>query len=89
MLIAMIEMTSPGLGRLPWPAYIPGPVGLFGFTDLFLVALALWDVKRDGRIHRATAIGGLILIGSQLMRISIWQTGPWLAFARWATGLVA
>lgn len=89
MLIAMIEMTSPGLGRIPWPAFIPGPVGLFGFSDLFLLALIAWDVRRDGRIHRATMIGGTALIGSQILRLAVWDTALWLAFARWAVSLVA
>jgi len=88
MIIAMIEMTSPGLGRWPWPAFVPGPVILFGFSDLFLLALILWDIKQYGRVHRATAIGGGILFGSHVLRIAIWQTEPWLAFARWAVSLI-
>lgn len=89
MLIAMIEMTSPGFGRMPWPAFIPGPVGLFGFSDLFLVALIAWDLRQNGRVHRATIIGGSALVGSQILRLAVWDTAPWLAFARWAVSLVA
>jgi hypothetical protein len=88
MLLAMIEMTSPGLGRWPWPAFVPGPMILFGFSDLFLVALIAWDLKRLGKVHRATAIGGAFLFGSHILRIAIWQTDAWLAFARWSVGLV-
>lgn len=88
MVLAMIEMTSPGLGRWPWPAFVPGPVVLFGFSDLFLLALIAWDLKRYGKVHRATAIGGACLVGSQAIRIAVWQTEAWIAFARWAVGLV-
>lgn len=89
MVIAMIEMTSPGLGRIPWPPFIPGPVALFGIGDLFLVALIAWDIRSTGRVNAATAIGGTALIASQVLRIAIWETVPWLGFARWAVGLVA
>lgn len=89
MFIAMVEMTSPGLGRWPWPPFIPGPVVLFGFSDLFLLALIAWDLKQHGKVHRATLFGGAWLIGWQVARIATWQTEPWLAFARWAVGLVA
>jgi hypothetical protein len=88
MMIAMIEMTTPGLGRIPWPPSIPGPIALFGFSDLFLVALAAWDIGRTGRLHRATAIGGGALLGSQLLRLAVWGSPAWLAFARWAVSLV-
>ncbi|WP_156405401.1 hypothetical protein [Sphingomonas sp. Root710] len=89
MLIAMIEMTSPGFGRMPWPALVPGPVILFGFSNLFLVALIVWDYRRNGGIHRATAIGGGIMVASQVFRIATWQTEAWLSFARWAVSWVA
>jgi hypothetical protein len=29
------------------------------------------------------------MVGSQILRFAVWQTEPWLAFARWAAGLVA
>ncbi|KKC26745.1 hypothetical protein WP12_07360 [Sphingomonas sp. SRS2] len=89
MMIAMMEMTSPGFGRMPLPAFIPGPVVLFGFSDLFLVALIAWDYKQKGRIHRATAIGGGIMIASQIFRLATWQTETWLAFARWSVSFVS
>lgn len=88
MILAMVEMTSPGLGRWPWPAFVPGPIILFGFSDLFLLALIAWDLKQYGKVHRATAIGGAFVIASQVVRIAVWQTEPWLAFARWAVSLV-
>lgn len=89
MFISMIEMTTPGLGRIPWPPVIPGPVALFGIGDIFLVALIAWDIRSTGKVHRATVIGGSLLIASQVLRIALWETAPWLGFARWAVGLVA
>jgi hypothetical protein len=89
MLIAMIEMTSPGLGRLPWPEFVPGAFTLFGFTDLFLLALVGWDLRQHGRLHRATIIGGTALVASQFLRLAVWDNPAWLAFARWAVALVS
>lgn len=89
MLLAMVEMTSPAFSRWPWPAFVPAQVGLYGFSDLFVLALMAWDVKRFGRVHRTTWFGAAWLVGSQVLRLTIWQTGPWLAFARWAFGLAA
>lgn len=89
MVAAMAEMTSPGLGRIPWPDFIPPPVGLFGFSDLFIVALMIWDVKRFGHVHRATIIGAVAVVGTQAFRLLTWESATWLAFARWSVGLVS
>lgn len=89
MFISMIEMTTPGLGRIPWPEFIPGPIALFGIGDIFLVALLAWDIRSTGKIHRATAVGGTLLIASQILRVAVWETAPWLGFARWAVSLVS
>ena len=48
VLIATLELVPAAIGRLPG-IFIPigsvalGPVGLFGLTDMFLVAMALYD----------------------------------------------
>jgi hypothetical protein len=88
MLIAMIGMMSPAIGRLPLPAIIPPPVAIFGLPDLFLLALIGWDLICRRRLHRATIWGGAFLVGSQLLRVAIMGTPVWLAFADWAVGLV-
>ena len=56
---------------------------------MFLVALIAWDLHQNGRVHRATMIGGAVVVGSQILRLAVWDTAPWLAFARWAVSLVA
>jgi hypothetical protein len=89
MFIAMIGMMSPAIGRMPLPPPFVGPVAIFALPDLFLLALMLFDLMTLGRVHRATVWGGLLLVGSQILRVLIWETEGWLAFARWASGLVA
>ena len=50
--------------------------------------LAIWDVVTLKRLHPATLIGGTILIAEGLLRGPLGATPQWLAFAKWATGLL-
>jgi hypothetical protein len=85
MLIGTLELVPAGVAR--WPGLITaGPLAYFGLTDLFLVAIVLFDVATRGRPHPATIWGGLFLVASQVLRIVISGTGPWLAFAGWLIG---
>ena len=85
MLIGTLELVSAGFAR--WPG-LPnaGPLPYFGLTDVFLVVMLLFDLLTRGRPHPATIWGGLFLIASQVLRIVISGTGPWIAFARWLIG---
>jgi hypothetical protein len=88
MLIAMVGMMGPAIGRLPMPGFLPPPVVIFGLPDLYLLALVGWDLATRGRLHKATLWGGAFLIGSQVLRVAVMTTPAWLAFAAWAVGLV-
>ena len=88
MLLATVGLTTAAIAR--WPLVFDyGPAAFFGLTDLFVVALGVWDFRSRGRLHPATLWGGLALIVSQPLRLAISMTEPWLAFAKWATGLVS
>jgi uncharacterized membrane protein YozB (DUF420 family) len=89
MFIAMVGMMSPAIGRLVTSPTLSGPISIFALPDVFLLALAGYDLAVRGRLHPATLWGGLFLLATQVFRLAIMNTGPWLAFARWATGLVA
>jgi hypothetical protein len=89
MLLASIELLTAAIAR--WPVVMSAGVGIplfFGLTDLFLVPIVIWDLVSRGRVHSATLWGGLLLIASQPLRLVISGTAAWLAFARWATGLL-
>lgn len=87
MLLATISLITAAIAR--WPGVAPyGPLAYFALTDLFVVALAIYDVRARGRLHAVTVWGGLLLIVSQPLRLSIMGTAGWLAFAQWATGLI-
>jgi hypothetical protein len=82
VLIATLELVTAAVAR--WPGVLPlGPIAFFGFTDLFLVALAIFDWRTRGRVHPATLWGGLFLLASQPLRFVIGLTPPWAAFTSW------
>ena len=90
VLIATLDLVTAAVGRMPG-IFIPvgsialGPVGLFGVTDLFIVAIAVFDWRSRGRIHAATLWGGAFLIVSQPGRLLIGATPAWQSFAAWLT----
>lgn len=87
MLIASVQIITAAIAR--WPVVSDfGPPAFFGVTDLFIVALAVWDFRSRGRLHPATLWGGLITIASQPATLALSGTAGWLAFAKWATGLL-
>jgi hypothetical protein len=89
MLLASIELLTAAIAR--WPVVMTAGVGVplfFGLTDLFLVPIVIWDLASRGRVHPVTLWGGLLLVASQPLRLVISGTAAWLAFARWATGLL-
>ncbi len=81
MLIAMIDMLQPSLGRIPFPH---PAIGIF-LPILFLLPLFVWDWRTRGRIHPATLWGSLIVVTVMLVRPMIWTTPAWMEFARWAS----
>jgi hypothetical protein len=87
MLLATVNLVTAAIAR--WPG-LPalGPLAFFGLTDLFVIALAVWDFRARGRLHPVTLWGGLLMIASQPLRLVVSGTEGWLAFARWATGLL-
>ena len=87
MLLATLNLITAAIARWPLLEGL-GPLAFFGITDLFIVALAVWDLRSRGKLHRVTVIGGLLMIISQPLRIIISGTAAWLAFATWATGLL-
>lgn len=86
MLLAMISILPAAVARLPF-AFIQqvGPLAFFGLSDLFIVPCLLYDLATRGRLHRATVLGGLLLVVSHPLRLMVGRTQAWLAFAAWLT----
>jgi hypothetical protein len=84
MLLATLELATAGVSRLPFVEDW-GPVGFFGVADLFILALAAYDLVTRKRVHPATIWGGLFLVASQPLRLVIGGSDAWIAFATWLT----
>jgi hypothetical protein len=86
MVIGTVQIVTAAIAR--WPVVSGfGPPAFFAATDLFIVALAIWDFRSRGKLHPATLWGGLIAIALQPAQLALSGTAAWLGFARWATGL--
>jgi hypothetical protein len=88
MLCALIGMTPPGTGRLPGlQDWLTFPGVIIGSQLLLLSALAIWDLRSRGRVHPVTIIATVVIVGSWVLRLAIWQSEPWLVFAGWISAL--
>jgi hypothetical protein len=82
MLLATVNLLAAAIAR--WPGVMgEAPPVFFGLADLFIVALAAWDLKSRGRLHPATKWGGGLLVLSQPLRLVLSGTPAWLAVAGW------
>lgn len=87
MLLGTLQMATPAIAR--WPGLAPfGPLAFFGITDLFLIAMAIFDFRSRGRLHPVTLWGGILTIVAQPAQLMLSGTDGWLGFARWATALL-
>ena len=86
MLLATISILPAAVARLPF-AFIQqfGPLAFFGLSDLFILPLLLYDFNTRGRPHRATVLGGSLIVLSHPLRLLIGNTHAWLVFATWLT----
>lgn len=85
MLIATIELMNAAVDRLPG-VFAAGLAPFYPGTDLFLLALVIYDGVTLRRIHSATLWGGLFLVSMQVLRVQLRGTSVWLAVAQWLTG---
>ena len=88
MLLATISILAAAIARLPFAIMKAGPATFFGFTDVFVLACVAYDLITLRRVHRATALAGLLIIASQPLRLMLGGTHAWLSFAGWLTHLV-
>jgi len=84
MTLATIALMSAPIARIPGVLQA-GPSGFFGLTDLFIVAMLVYDLATRRKVHPATIWGGLVIVASQPLRLMISGTPAWLAFAGWLT----
>jgi hypothetical protein len=85
MTLATISLMSAPIARLPFGLLRAGPPAFFGLTDLFIVAMLIYDLATRRRVHPATIWGGLLIVASQPLRLMISGTPTWMALAGWLT----
>ena len=70
MLLATIELMNAAVDRLPG-VFAAGLAPFYPGTDLFLLALVIYDGVTLRRLHPATLWGGLFLVAMQALRVSL------------------
>lgn len=82
MLLATISLLTAAVGRFLRQAGMGGAPNLFYGTDVFVLALVIYDLVSRGRVHPATLWGGAMVVGLKpLLFYAVAVTSPWLALA--------
>ena len=84
MLLAMMSLLPPGIGRWAIAERNPAPVVTVALVA-FLAAPLVADGLSGRRINRVSLWGGILLFASLPLRFAIGQTVVWHHFAQWLT----
>lgn len=89
MLLSNAAILEAAVGRLPLDIVAQtAPFSFYLGADLVILAGMAHDRLTRGRVHAVWIVGGGLLVLSQLFRLAIMHSEPWLAFARLMAGLV-
>ena len=82
MLLATTSLLTAAVGRFLRQVGMGGAPNLFFATDVFVLALVLYDLLSRGRIHPATLWGGAMVVAFKpLLYYALSGTSAWLALA--------
>ena len=81
MLLATISLLTAAIARGLAQVNAGGPMGLFLGTDIFVLALILYDYASRGQVHTASMWGGLLIVVLKPLLFAASGTSAWLAFA--------
>jgi uncharacterized membrane protein YozB (DUF420 family) len=81
MLLATISVLTAAVARGLAQINAGGPMGLFVGTDIFVLALILYDYLSRGQVHPASIWGGLLIVVFKPLLFAASGTSAWLAFA--------
>ena len=82
MLLATISLLTAAVARFLRQVGMGGAPNLFFGTDVFVLALVLYDLASRGRIHPATLWGGALVVGFKPLLFYVLSSTPaWLALA--------
>ena len=93
MLFATTMILAAAVARLWRPVFggEPGDVPMLvtsATVDVILVAALLYDWRTLGGVHAATMVGGVVLVGSQITRMTVPSTEAWQSLAPMLVSLV-
>jgi FtsH-binding integral membrane protein len=79
MLLATISLLTAAIARFLRQVDMGGAPNLFFATDVFVLALVLYDLAVRGRVHPATLWGGAMVVGFKPLLFYVASaTPPWL-----------
>jgi uncharacterized membrane protein YozB (DUF420 family) len=82
MLLATISLLGAAVARILHQVGMGGTPNLFFGTDVFVLALVLYDLASRGRVHPATLWGGALVVGFKPLLFYVLSGTPaWLALA--------
>jgi hypothetical protein len=87
VLIATIALMDAPTGRPPFAAITNHQYLDSIFCVAFLLLLVGYDVWSRHKVHRATILGGLLMVIIYLARVPIGMSAGWHSFATWAQNL--
>lgn len=89
MILATAIPLPAGIDRIPWlPHTMPGsPLSVDFYPLLAISPMLVWDVVRNGRVHRAYWIVLAIYLPFAIAVHALWDTAWWHETARWLMGV--
>jgi hypothetical protein len=86
MVLTVFNFLPPAIGRV-WPPLTQafGPLWFYGFPDVILIGLIVFDTWRNRKLHPALAVGAVLLIASHPIRLMLSGSDAWLRVAAWLT----
>jgi hypothetical protein len=89
MLLSSAAILEAAVGRLPLDFIAQAaPLSFYLGADLVILAGIAFDKLSRGEVHKVWVWGGGALVMSQILRVAIMHSDPWLAFARAVADLV-
>jgi hypothetical protein len=81
MLLASIAIVTAAVARWPGVQELANPLVFLGIADLFLVPIAVHDLRTRGRLHPVTLWGGLFVLLGGPAQLALATTSGWHAIA--------
>ena len=89
MLLATVNLLGAAVVRIPLQSIATlDPLSQLMLPSVFIILLALWDVRALRRLHPVTLWAGLAIIATPPFQFWVMGTESWLVFARWGVNLL-